>query len=81
MSEQVKAGTIIKYIAARGFGFIKCDEGYDRFFHVTGIVEDADLDAIKVGDRVSFTEKIRRSRTYEGVELERPMAIGIRITE
>jgi cold shock CspA family protein len=63
-------GIITKLIEDRGFGFIKADEGYDRFFHHTGC---DDFNELFVGDRVTFTEKIRD---------DKPVAIGVRqITE
>lgn len=80
-------GTVTKVIIEKGFGFIRCDGGgEDRFFHFTGLVPDADgrdldIDEIKVGDRVTFTEKLRRTRTSSGAEVERPVAIGVRILE
>lgn len=44
----------ITFISEKGFGFVRPDDrSADRFWHVTGLV-DRKIDAINVGDRVSF---------------------------
>ena len=66
MGRKMPTGTITKIIEDRGFLFIKCDAGYDRFAHHTGC---DDFNELFVGDRVTFTEKIRD---------DKPVAIGVR---
>ena len=40
----------------RGFGFVKCDDGYeDIFMHITSLLGSGiDPDELTVGDRLSF---------------------------
>lgn len=46
-------GRIIKHKGAEGFGFIKGDDGVDRFFYRNAVVE-GDFEHMKEGDRVTF---------------------------
>tara|TARA_Y100000034_G_scaffold125150_2_gene174333 strand:+ start:8148 stop:8345 length:198 start_codon:yes stop_codon:yes gene_type:complete len=47
-------GTIKKLIADKGFGFIDGEHG-DLFFHHTAL-EDVTIEALEVGQRVTYTE-------------------------
>lgn len=51
---QPRTGTVKWYDPARGFGFLKSDQGEDVFAHVSGIVGDAAATGLLVGQRVRF---------------------------
>lgn len=44
---------VIKTLTDRGFGFIKCDDKKDIFFHLKEL-KGVQYDDLKVGDKVSF---------------------------
>jgi cold shock CspA family protein len=69
MSEQ--QGTVVRWFHDKRYGFLKFGTR-DLFFHGSAIIDDADSDAIAVGDIVSFEE---------GVHKGRPIANNIRILE
>ena len=45
----------IKKLTDKGFGFINTDNGKDLFFHSSS-VQGAGFDALKEGQKVSYTE-------------------------
>jgi len=47
-------GTIKKVMAEKGFGFLKGEQG-DLFFHQSAVV-DTSIDALRVGQAVTYTE-------------------------
>ena len=49
-------GEVVKVDHVRGFGFARAESGVEYFFHATAVDEDevGGLDAIQLGDRVSF---------------------------
>ena len=55
MTETRLEGRIITMFELRGFGFIKGDDGFTRFFHVKYVDPQMDFDRMKIGTRVSFT--------------------------
>lgn len=54
--EQRLSGEVVKLDHVRGFGFARAESGVEYFFHATAVDEDeiGGLDAIQLGDRVSF---------------------------
>ena len=46
-------GTIKKIVRDRGFGFIKCKDGQEVFFHRNGL-QNLNFDELKEGDGVEF---------------------------
>ena len=46
-------GTVKKVIRDRGFGFIKCIDGVEVFFHRTAL-QNLNFDALKEGENVRF---------------------------
>jgi len=65
-------GTIVRLHVDKGFGFIKGEDGTDRFFHRSGLERTTRrFDELRQGDRVSFTDT-------EGPK--GPRAIEVRVT-
>jgi CspA family cold shock protein len=48
-------GTIKKIVRDRGFGFIRSDDGQDRFFHRSGVRDS--FDTLTEGQKVEFDEE------------------------
>jgi cold shock CspA family protein len=49
-------GTVIRMEYDKGYGFIRGDaDNRARFMHARGVVNRADFDIMKPGDRVEFT--------------------------
>ncbi len=46
-------GTVKKVIRDRGFGFIKCTDGVEVFFHRTAL-QNLNFDSLKEGENVRF---------------------------
>ena len=46
-------GTVKKVIRDRGFGFIKCTDGAEVFFHRTAL-QNLNFDSLKEGENVRF---------------------------
>lgn len=51
---QARTGTVKWYDPARGFGFLKSDQGEDVFAHVSGLTGDVASTGLLVGQRVKF---------------------------
>lgn len=49
------------YDAARGWGFLRADEGFDAFVHAS-TVEAAGISALSPGDRVTILEFVEAER-------------------
>jgi CspA family cold shock protein len=66
------SGTVAFYNAAKGYGFIRPDEGgKDVFMHATAL-EAAEIAALSDGDRVSFVlEDDKRGRGKQAGQLRR----------
>jgi cold shock protein len=47
-------GTIRKLDLAKGFGFIRADNGKDYFFHMSGVEGDYGFNDLQLGNVVSF---------------------------
>ena len=48
------AGTVKKFVADRGFGFITAEDGKDYFFHRGELDQSMDFDRLVGGERVTF---------------------------
>lgn len=46
-------GTVERVVQDKGFGFLRDQDGTERFFHYTQL-RNADLAALKKGDQVTF---------------------------
>jgi CspA family cold shock protein len=47
-------GTVKNLKKDKGFGFVKGDDGREYFFHVSGMVQKGEFDALTPGDAVQF---------------------------
>lgn len=47
-------GTIKQFNQEKGFGFIRCEDGQDVFFHYSSLVMDG-FKTITAGEKVEFT--------------------------
>ena len=47
-------GQVLRLRPDKGFGFVKCEDGAERFFHRSRCEETAPFDQLKVGDYVKF---------------------------
>jgi CspA family cold shock protein len=50
-------GTIARLVRARGFGFIKTEDGQEIFFHATGVKEST-FEELSEGQSVTFTTEM-----------------------
>jgi cold shock CspA family protein len=50
------------YDAARGWGFLKADEGFDCFLHSTVLRECCGVDSLSPGDRITIVEFVEAER-------------------
>ena len=48
-------GTIKKLMTDKGFGFVRGEDGVERFFHYTS-VQGADFNDLREGETVSFED-------------------------
>lgn len=53
----MKVGTVKWFNAAKGFGFISCDDGSEDVFLHCGDVSDYERSPLLVGDRIGFEIK------------------------
>jgi CspA family cold shock protein len=47
-------GQVLRLRPDKGFGFIKCEDGQERFFHRSRCEPTAPFEQLKVGDYVKF---------------------------
>ena len=47
-------GEITRLFEQRRFGFLRGQDGIERFFHQSSLAAWAEYDALRLGDRVSF---------------------------
>ena len=47
-------GVIARLVKDKGFGFVKGDDGKERFFHLSSLVSGVDFEELKEGDKVIF---------------------------
>lgn len=50
-------GTIARLVRARGFGFIKTEDGQEIFFHATGVKEGT-FEELSEGQTVSYNTEM-----------------------
>lgn len=62
-------GICKRWIADRGFGFVKKDEGGEFFVHVREL-QRAGIESLSVGERITFDEKLKDGK---------PVAVNIRV--
>lgn len=62
-------GVIIRLLGRRGYGFLRCDDGSDVYFHVSGCL--VPWKSLREGMEVSFAMTVDDPRTG------RPKAIGV----
>lgn len=75
----VMTGTIRKLKATEGFGFIRGEDGTDRFFHKSSVVGGVEVfDELAEGQRVSFVHQDGQKDKRTG-ELKGPRAIDVRV--
>ena len=48
-------GTVVRMIRDRGFGFVRCDDGTEVFFHHSAL-EGAAIEDLHEGQAVEYTE-------------------------
>lgn len=49
-------GKIVRIIADKGFGFIRGEDGIERFFHRSGVQQTSrPMEDLRVGETVQFT--------------------------
>lgn len=51
-----KRGRVIKLFRDKGFGFIRGDDGVERFFHRSGVRDPVQFEGITDNDMVTFEE-------------------------
>ena len=63
-------GTIKSYLAEKGYGFIKPDDGGpDMFFHVTAVAQ-AGLASLKEGQQVAYAiEPVKKGKGAKAIDL------------
>lgn len=62
-------GTIVRLNAEKGFGFIKGEDGFDRFFHKSGLERTTKrFDELQQNMRVVFTS-IEGERGLRAIEV------------
>jgi CspA family cold shock protein len=47
-------GTVKRVVREKGFGFLKCDDGREIFFHASGLIGGAIYKDLKEGQIVEF---------------------------
>jgi len=47
-------GTVKRVVRDKGFGFLKCDDGREIFFHASGLIKGANFQTLKEGQDVQF---------------------------
>ena len=47
-------GTVKRVVKDKGFGFLKCDDGREIFFHASGILGGVPFAGLKEGQAVTF---------------------------
>ena len=47
-------GTVKRVVRDKGFGFLKCDDGREIFFHASGVIKGATFQDLKEGASVEF---------------------------
>lgn len=50
-------GTIKRLVRDRGFGFIRGEDGFERFFHKSGCVGGTHFDDLNEGHPVTFEDE------------------------
>ena len=53
----MKTGTVKFFNSSKGFGFIQPENGDDVFVHISAL-QNAGLDGLQEGDKVSFSTKV-----------------------
>ncbi len=47
-------GTVKRVVRDKGFGFLKCDDGREIFFHASGLLHGANFQELKEGQACEF---------------------------
>lgn len=50
-------GTVKRVVRDRGFGFVRGEDGNERFFHRSGMAAGVDFDNLREGQRVTFVDE------------------------
>ena len=75
VAPQIK-GVIIQIIPNKGFGFIRGDDDYTRYFHAKDVIPIRAFDKMFIGQRVKFTpidlspDGEKRNNGLRGVQVE-----------
>jgi CspA family cold shock protein len=50
-------GEIVRVVADKGFGFIRGQDGVERFFHRSAVESSVNFNSLATGQRVSFEDE------------------------
>lgn len=71
-------GTIRKLKKTEGFGFIRGEDGTDRFFHKTAVAAGTNFDVLNEGQRVTFEHR-EGNRDKETGQQKGPRAVQVEL--